>query len=55
MFPYKQKYKDAIENVQRCTTKQFPGINDISYQERLERLKLPILTYRRTCGDMIKV
>ena len=43
--PYKQKYKDVIENIQRCATKQLPGMKDIPYQERLERLKL---------GDMIK-
>ena len=53
--PYKQKYKDAIENVQRRATKQLPGMKDIPYQERLERLKLPTLAYRRTCGDMIEV
>ena len=44
--PYKQKYKDAIENVQRRATKNLPGMKDISYQEKLERLKLPTLTYR---------
>ena len=52
---YKQKYKDAIENVQRRATKQLPGMKDIPYQERLERLKLSILAYRRTSGDMIEV
>ena len=53
--PYKQKYKDAIENVQRRATKQFPCMNNIPYEERLERLKLPTLAYRRTRGDMIEV
>ena len=38
---YKHKYKVAIENVQRGATKQLPGMKDIPYQERLERLKLP--------------
>ena len=33
--PYKQKHKEAIEKVQRCATKQLPGMKDISYQERL--------------------
>ena len=50
--PYKQKYKDAIENMQRRATKQLPGMKDIPYKERLERLKL---AYRRTRGDMIEV
>ena len=43
--PFKHKYKDPIENVQRRATKQFPGMKDIPYQERLERLKLPTLAY----------
>ena len=30
-------------------------MKDIPYQERLERLKLPTLAYRQTCGDMIEV
>ena len=53
--PYKQKYKDAIENVQRRATKQLPVMKDIPYEERLERLKLSTLAYRRTRGDMIEV
>ena len=39
----------------KCATKQLPGMKDIPYQERLEGLKLPTLTYRRTRGDMIVV
>ena len=53
MVPYKQKYKDA-KNVQRRTTNQLPSMKDIPYQEKLERLKLPTLAYRRTRGDMIE-
>ena len=53
--PYKQKHKDAKENLQSRATKQLPGIKDIPYKERLERLKLPTSAYRRTCGDMIEV
>ena len=45
--PFKQKYKDAIKNMQRRSTKQLPGIKDIPYQERLERLKLPTQTNTR--------
>ena len=52
--PYKQKHKEAIEKVQRRATKQLPGMKDISYQERLEILKLPTLVYRITRGDMIE-
>ena len=53
--PYKQKYKDAIENVHRRATKHLPCMKNIPYQERLERLKLPTLAYRRTRGDLIGV
>ena len=52
--PYKQKYKDTIENVQRCATK-LPGMKNILYEERLDRLKLPTFAYRRTHRDMIEV
>ena len=41
IWSYKQKYKDAIENVQRRATKQLPGMKNIPYEERLQRLKLP--------------
>ena len=53
--PYKQKYKDAIENMQRRAVKQLPRMKDIPYQERLEKLKLQTQAYRRTRGDMIEV
>ena len=38
-----------------CATKQLPGMKNIPYEERLQRLKLPTLAYRRTRGDMIEV
>ena len=44
--PYKQKYKNAIESVQRRAAKQLPSMKDIPYEERLKRLKLPTLAYR---------
>ena len=39
--PYKQKYKDALENVQRRATKQINGMSDMCYPDRLRKLKLP--------------
>ena len=39
----------------RRATKQLPGMKNISYEERLQRLKLHTLAYRRTRGDMIEV
>ena len=32
-----------------------PGLSDMSYPDRLKKLKLPTLAYRRTRGDMIQV
>ena len=53
--PYKQNYKDALENVQRRATKQINGMSDMSYPDRLRKLKLPTLAYRRIRGDMIEI
>jgi hypothetical protein len=36
-----------IENVQR------PGFKELSYSERLKKLKLPTLSFRRERGDKI--
>ena len=53
--PHKQKYKDEIENVQRRATKQINRLKDLPYPERLKRLNLPTLAYRRIRGDMIEM
>jgi hypothetical protein len=45
--PYKIKHIDIIENVQRRVTKQLPGFMELSYSERLEKLKLPTLSFSR--------
>ena len=52
--PYKKKYIDTIESVQKRATKQIPGFNNLSYPERLKKLKLPTIAYRRIRGDMIE-
>ena len=48
--------KDAIllENVQRRATKMIPALKDVPYPERLTKLHLPSLYYRRAGGDMIQ-
>jgi hypothetical protein len=46
---------DMIENVQKRATKQIPGMKNLSYEERLRKLELPTLSYRRLRGDMIEV
>ena len=53
--PYLKKDITAIENVQRRATKLIPGFKDLTYPERLKRLKLPTLGYRRLRGDMIEM
>ena len=41
---YLKKHIDMIENVQRRATKMVPGLADLTYEDRLKRLKLPTLT-----------
>ena len=52
--PYDVKHIKAIENVQRRATKQILGFRDLSYAQRLRKLKLPTLLYRRVRGDLIE-
>lgn len=53
--PHLKKHVESIENVQRRATKQIPGLSDLSYEDRLRKLKLPTLAYRRSRGDMIEM
>ena len=53
--PHLVKHIEEIENVQRRATKQLPGMSKLSYSERLMKLKLPTLAYRRARGDMIEL
>ena len=49
------KHIEALEAVQRRATKIIPSLRNLSYAERLRRLSLPTLTYRRVRGDMIEL
>ena len=40
--------------MQRRATRFIPEINKLDYQERLEKLNLPTLAYRRFCGSVIE-
>ena len=46
---------EAIENVQRRASKQIPRLSSLSYEDRLRKLKLPTLAYRRSRGDTIEL
>ena len=52
--PYKRQDIDAIENIQRRYTKCIINMKGLEYEERLSKLKLPSLEYRRIRGDMIE-
>ena len=52
--PYKEKYNEEIEKVQRRATKTLPKLNKLEYIDRLKKLKLPCLKYRRLRGDLIE-
>ena len=53
-YPDNQKLIDLIENVQRRATKQIPTLRNLSYENRLKKLNLPTLVFRRLRGDMIE-
>lgn len=53
--PHLLKHINAIENVQIRATKLVNGLKDLDYEERLRRLNLPTLSYRRRRGDMIEI
>lgn len=44
---------DSIEKVQRRATKLIPAISDLTYSERLLKLDLPTLQYRRLRQDLL--
>ena len=46
---------DKVERVQRRATRLVPGLSSLTYDQRLEVLKLHSLFYRRRRGDMITV
>ena len=44
-----------LERIQRAATKLAPTLSDLSYEERLERLRLPTLEQRRERGDLLAI
>ena len=53
--PYKLGVIKDLEKVQKRATKCIKGFSRISYSDRLKKLNLPTLKYRRLRGDMIEV
>ena len=53
--PYKKGDISLLENVQKRATKLITSIKHLTYEDRLKKLKLPTLKYRRAKCDMIEV
>lgn len=53
--PMYKKDRIALENVQRRATKLVNACNNLTYPERLRKLGLPTLEYRRLRADVIQV
>ena len=46
--------EELLESVQRRMTKLLPQLRLLDYEERLKKLNIPSLYYRRSRGDMIE-
>ena len=53
--PHLKKYLTILENMQHRATKLVDRFHHMSYSERLKKLNLPSLVYRRARGDIIKI
>jgi hypothetical protein len=53
--PHLERDKKLVEGVLRRATKVIPGLKDLTYEERLKKMNIPSMTYRRTRGDLIEV
>ena len=53
--PHHRKDIRKIERIQRAATKLVPSLRDLSYEDRLKKLKLPTLQQRRERGDLIAI
>ena len=53
--PHLVKHIEMLEKVQIRATKMVDGFGSLDYSERLRKLDLPTLVYRRARGDMIEV
>ena len=53
--PQYKKEIDLLESVQHRATRMVPGFWKIDYQDRLRKMRLPSLVFRRLRGDAIEV
>ena len=53
--PHLVKHINMLENVQIRATKLVDGLHNLDYGERLAKLNIPTLVYRRLRGDIIEV
>ena len=51
--PITKKLQDKLERVQRRATKMVLGLSELSYSDRLRKLNLPTLQYRRLRSSLI--
>ena len=54
-FPYLEKDIEEVEAVQRRATRMLAATKGLEYEDRLRKLKLPTLVYRRHRGDLIEM
>ena len=53
--PFLKRQIEQLEKVQRRATKLVPGFKNLEYVDRLKKLGLPTLKFRRTRGSMIEL
>ena len=53
--PHLLRQSRLIEDIQRRATKLLPEMAHLSYEERLQKLQLPSLKFRRLRGDLIQL
>ena len=53
--PHLKRQSRLIEDIQRRATKLLPEMAHLSYEERLQKLQLPSLKFRRLRGDLIQL
>ena len=53
--PHHQSLIEKLEKVQKRATKLVITVKKLCYEERLRKLKLPTLKYRRIRGDVIEL